>query len=164
MAFDKKEYMRTWREKNQERIKESWRLYSAKNKDKLRKVWTAANQSRKGASMCSSCGKPVYLGSGLCKSCATSGVNNGFWKGQKAKTYRRSKDNGSLHREIFEKNTGLKLDGGNVIHHIDEVKLNNDISNLLLFRSASAHTRWHMFLRRHGLKGLSFSQPWFEKA
>lgn len=68
----------------------------------------------------------------------------------------------AAHRIALEKLVGRDLFEREVVHHNDEDKKNNDLSNLTLFRHKSAHNRLHKFALRHGLRTaeLSFSQNW----
>ena len=49
---------------------------------------------------------------------------------------------------VAEKHLGRFLDKVETIHHIDEIKSNNDISNLYLFPSEVEHQRYHQKLRK----------------
>lgn len=57
------------------------------------------------------------------------------------KTYGRH-----THRVVMEKIIGRKLLPGEVVHHIDEDKRNNDPSNLMLFSSQAEHAAHHKAL------------------
>jgi len=52
------------------------------------------------------------------------------------------------HRLVMEKHIGRKLTSKEVVHHIDEDRKNNHISNLMLFASNSEHIKHHAKLRR----------------
>ena len=47
------------------------------------------------------------------------------------------------HILVMEKHIGRKLNKGEVVHHIDGAKDNNDISNLMLFQSSGDHIAHH---------------------
>ena len=47
------------------------------------------------------------------------------------------------HRLVMEKHLGRKLIKGEVVHHINRNKSNNDIDNLILFPTKKAHTKYH---------------------
>ena len=47
------------------------------------------------------------------------------------------------HRIIFEKYLGRELLDTEVVHHEDEIRDNNDITNLILFNTQSDHRKWH---------------------
>ena len=58
------------------------------------------------------------------------------------KTYGRP-----THRAVAEQILGRPLRPGEVVHHIDGNKLNNDPSNLMVFASQSEHAKYHMMLK-----------------
>lgn len=48
------------------------------------------------------------------------------------------------HRVVMERILGRKLEKGEVVHHIDRNKKNNDPSNLQLFSSQAEHVKHHL--------------------
>lgn len=54
------------------------------------------------------------------------------------KTYGRH-----THRIVAEQMLGRPLKKGEVVHHIDGNKRNNDPSNLMVFKTQADHARWH---------------------
>lgn len=48
-----------------------------------------------------------------------------------------------IHQLQAEKKLGRQLNNEEVVHHIDENKFNNDIDNLMVFKSKSDHTAFH---------------------
>lgn len=50
------------------------------------------------------------------------------------------------HRVAMERKLGRKLKPGEVVHHIDGNKRNNDPENLMLFASIAEHSRYHKLL------------------
>lgn len=48
-----------------------------------------------------------------------------------------------LHRVVAELLLGRKLKRGEVVHHIDGNKQNNDRENLMVFSSQAEHAAWH---------------------
>lgn len=54
------------------------------------------------------------------------------------------KDHGKHeHRKVAEQILGRKLRPGEVVHHKDGDKHNNDPSNLMIFSSQAEHRKWH---------------------
>ena len=58
----------------------------------------------------------------------------------------RQKKNGSVleHRLIMEDVLGRYLKDEEVVHHINEIKNDNRKENLLVFRTSSDHSRFHI--------------------
>ena len=54
----------------------------------------------------------------------------------------------SKHRLVMEEHLGRKLTDVEVVHHIDENKLNNSINNLQLFATVGEHTAHHRQMKR----------------
>lgn len=50
------------------------------------------------------------------------------------------------YKQKFKKHYGIEFDKNYVIHHIDENRENNDISNLMLL-PAALHRRYHLYKR-----------------
>lgn len=48
-----------------------------------------------------------------------------------------------VHRDQAEKMLGRKLKKEEVVHHKDRNKMNNDIDNLMVFRTTADHTKYH---------------------
>lgn len=60
------------------------------------------------------------------------------------KGYRRFSDSGiAVHRWVAEKKVGGELKPGTVVHHKDRNKLNNNRSNLWVFKSQKSHNKIH---------------------
>jgi hypothetical protein len=66
------------------------------------------------------------------------------------------------HKAVMIKKIGRSIKRGEVIHHWDENRLNNDPENLALFRTQASHLRLHLFANRHNIPidQLKFSQNW----
>ncbi len=50
------------------------------------------------------------------------------------------------HRVVAERMLGRKLKKGEVVHHIDGNKRNNDPENLIIFKNQAEHLDWHKML------------------
>lgn len=47
------------------------------------------------------------------------------------------------HRRAAERKLGRPLKPGEVVHHIDRDKHNNNLSNLMIFATQAEHAKWH---------------------
>lgn len=64
------------------------------------------------------------------------------YRGTGTKTY--VNENGKhQHRVVMERHIGRRLKKGEIVHHIDRNKKNNEIKNLLLLKSQSEHFKLH---------------------
>lgn len=59
-----------------------------------------------------------------------------------------------VHTYTMEKYIGRKLKPSEVVHHVDCVRYNNDISNLILFPNQDAHIKFHKFVESLGMYDL----------
>lgn len=112
------------------------------------------------------CGSNNHFCSALCRNRFNNRIKNPtLWakKGKKIKeikektqrkprTYSMNtyeKRNGRhLHRTVAEQKLGRPLRKGEVVHHIDENKRNNDPDNLIVFSSQREHALHHESIRR----------------
>lgn len=93
--------------------------------------------------------------SSICFGKMNRGSNNIFWKGGKrvgSKGYVLIKDKkpGKYimeHRLVMEKFIGRKLKSGEIVHHINNIRTDNRIKNLMLFKNHAEHTKHHERLR-----------------
>jgi len=87
--------------------------------------------------------------------------NNGYWKGGRTKSstgyimihnpeHPASTKTGYVpeHRLVMEKNLGRYLAGTEVVHHINGVRDDNRLDNLMLFGSNSEHHKFHHLIKR----------------
>lgn len=58
------------------------------------------------------------------------------------------------HHFVLEDYIGRKLKKEERIHHIDGIKTNNDINNLVIFPDNKSHTHFHKQIKQHG-----YTQP-----
>lgn len=63
-------------------------------------------------------------------------------KGHNDRTYEKT-FGVHTHRLVAEKMIGRKLRKGEVVHHMDGNKRNNNPSNLKVFANQAEHARWH---------------------
>lgn len=121
---------------------------------------------------CRSCGKSFktykcYVSRGQMRACSMKcrsigGEHNPHWKGG-----RRIDDDGYIgllmpkhpncskqgyvleHRFVMEKKIGRYLKPKEAVHHINEIKNDNRIENLILFANNGEHNRHHAKIRQH---------------
>jgi hypothetical protein len=55
------------------------------------------------------------------------------------------------HRIVVEKFIGRYLTKEEVVHHLDEVKDNNKIENLMLFKNQKEHMKFHTKIKQVGM-------------
>ena len=71
--------------------------------------------------------------------------------------YLRNTDGVCVHVRIMEAHIGRFLAKGEVVHHIDTIKTNNEINNLYLCKSKSEHAAIHAKLRAFSRDGIDIS-------
>lgn len=65
--------------------------------------------------------------------------------------------NQEIHRSVVERYLGRKLKLDETVHHIDEDKENNCITNLAVFETRGGHLRYHALLKT---RNLNFPKSW----
>lgn len=112
----------------------------------------AEKLNRKASSIASKCrrlGLITVDGNGSSK---RVGKLNGNWKGGLSyleSGYVRDNVKGkNVHTVVMEEELGRKLINKEMIHHIDGIKHNNHLSNLVLCSNASEHRHLHCSLER----------------
>lgn len=72
-------------------------------------------------------------------------VKSGFYTKIRASDHPRRDNKGYVfeHIIVMEKSLGRRLRGKETVHHIDGVKTNNLLNNLMLFPTRGAHTAFH---------------------
>jgi len=117
-------------------------LLSNKLKNKLDLCWVCSQKNR----------------------CIPNGEEHKSWKHGITKNGYKRINTGSErvleHVAIMEQKIGQSLKKGEIVHHIDLNKLNNDISNLWLFNNQKEHSLCHFSLRKCGFSLLN-KKVWF---
>jgi len=54
------------------------------------------------------------------------------------------------HIQVVEKYIGRKLKKNEIIHHLNEIKHDNRITNLMIFPNQSEHAKWHNKTKIYG--------------
>lgn len=63
------------------------------------------------------------------------------------------------HTLVAEEKIGRFLEKGEVVHHLDENKQNNDPGNLIVFKTTGDHTRFHRKKKENDQTGLQEVEP-----
>lgn len=99
-------------------------------------------------------------------SVANSGENNSNWGGGKSihsegyifilvKNHPNCTHRGYVfeHRLVMEKHLNRYLTKEEVVHHENEIKIDNNLKNLRLFKNQAEHQKYHYKLRKRNIKG-----------
>ena len=109
-----------------------------------------ARPKAKNPGHCEVCGKPISGNGRLyCQDCVPP-VKQGGYILVYAPDHERANGGGYVREHIIvaEQTLGRSLKPGEVVHHKDKNKSNNDPENLMVFPSCGAHLRHHAILRR----------------
>lgn len=109
-------------------------------------MYRSPSQRKRGRPFCSRQCHMIMLNSELNPTRMTESVRN------KISDSRRGSGNGATyakkfgqheHRLVAEQILGRPLRKGEVVHHIDRNRRNNDPKNLMIFASQAEHVQWH---------------------
>lgn len=115
-----------------------------------------------GKSYCDICSIRIKHKAKRCiKHVDKNGANNPKWRGGTPKTYEGYvqiysphhpyKNNYGYvleHRLVMEKEIGRYLERSEVVHHINSIRDDNRIDNLILFKNASEHRKHHVAINK----------------
>jgi len=175
-----KDTYKSYYEKNKESIKARKKIYYEENKDKIIKKnnykgKTCIDCGKKVSNnslRCKPCmyktripwnkGKKFICSGQFKKGRRKLREENSNWKGGKKQnrgyifihlpTHPHAKKGYvQEHRLIVEKHLGRYLKKGEVVHHINEIKDDNRIENLMLFKTNAEHMKFHTKIRQFGM-------------
>jgi hypothetical protein len=163
--FKKAEYQKEYQEKNKQKLAEYQREYKKNHKDEIIKKFLDFKSKNQKSLICKSCKKQFKRrlydsrdkGKFCSSKCALAKVRTKKhqrnaaskaaqviikkYRGTGTKTYVKE-NRRHQHRIVMEKIIGRKLRKGEIVHHIDENKKNNDPNNLQVM-TQSEHARLH---------------------
>ena len=122
------------------------RLCAPCNRKRSAKYSSKERRAAKHNATCEACSKTFRAwrkSQIICGNCYKESLKTGFKKNGYCFIPKTSKH---THREIAEKLIGRKLDTNEVVHHVDENPLNNELENLWVM-SRHHHGKLHGFLR-----------------
>lgn len=121
-------------------------------------------------SNCKDCNKTIFIRDDviknpnvkiLCKDCLSKGKNSGSWKGGSyidkdgykvvnVDNHQSARKCGYIlkHRLIIEKQIGRYLHRWEVVHHINGIRADNHLENLMLCKNQSEHRKIHVNMKR----------------
>jgi len=129
-----------------------------------KKEFLVLSRIKNGKTLYAHCTSKSFINKKYCgRKCYLKRARSGYWTGEKANRWNGGKIDRSgytyvkvdrkymaEHRLIYEKNTGMKLKRGEVIHHINGNRKDNRFENLRWFPTAGMHSRI-----AHNLNGLN---------
>jgi endogenous inhibitor of DNA gyrase (YacG/DUF329 family) len=155
MAFVDKEkskaYYKKWREENKKYLQEYAKKYRAEHKEEHRKYsrkYEAEHREhireihKRYPKICEWCKKNFKAQNKIQRFCSHRCAGASF-KTISYKTYRIGNKSILFHRFVMEQHLRRKLGRNEVVHHINGIKQDNRIENLMLFRTDSKHIAHH---------------------
>ncbi len=146
--------------KNKARIRKEAKDYYLKNKEKISKQ-QKDSYVRMG-NTCPKCRKLIGQQANLCSDCFKKGCTkekNHNWRGGRYKShgyvmilspnhpYANGRGYVFEHRLVMENKLGRYLTKEEVVHHLNEIRDDNQIKNLKLFKNNDEHLTYHKLMR-----------------